>query len=426
MLKIYSVDEARQTILRRDGAFTFAHADADARVRDILDDVRLRGDVALQEWTEVLDEVKLDRFRVSAEAITTAPQHIAPDLYEALQIAAKRIEQFHRLQPLPNWTTNSMGGTLGQRVTPIERVGVYVPGGTAPLPSSLLMAAIPARVAGVREIVAVTPPDKNGTIPDVILAAAHIAGVDEVYALGGAQAIGALAFGTESVPRVAKIVGPGGLYVTLAKRQVYGIVGIDGLYGPTETMVIADERANVEWVSADLLAQAEHDTLASAILLTPSQQLANAVLAEIESQFNDRQRKAILQQSLTNQSGIILTPDLDTACQLANEYAPEHLCLSMENPEQWVDKIKHAGGLFIGERSFEVLGDYVAGPSHTMPTGGTAHFASPLNVSDFVKISSIIQLDTATAAKLSPVAARIAQAEQLDAHAYAAQLRNPS
>jgi histidinol dehydrogenase len=317
-----------------------------------------------------------------------------------------------------------MGGRLGQRITPIQRVGVYVPGGTAPLPSSLLMAVIPAQVAGVPEIVVATPPGREkGKVSDVILAAAAICGVETVYTLGGAQAIAALAFGTESVPRVDKIVGPGNLFVTLAKKQVYGMVGIDGLYGPTETVVVADETADPVWVAADMLAQAEHDGLATAILLTPSRELATAVQHEIAHQLESLSRGEIIAVSLANQGGIVLTADMEEACTLASEFAAEHTCIATTNLQKWAGKIRNAGGLFIGERSFEVLGDYVAGPSHVMPTGGTARFSSPLNVSDFVKITSLIELDDVTAVQLSPIAARLAQAEGLDGHAQAAKKR---
>jgi histidinol dehydrogenase len=312
-----------------------------------------------------------------------------------------------------------MGGRLGQRVTPIERVGVYVPGGTAPLPSSLLMSVIPAQVAGVHTIVVCTPPNP----PPVILAAAFLCGIDQVYQVGGAQAIAALTFGTESVPKVDKIVGAGNLFVTLAKQQVYGTVGLDGLAGPTETVVVADKSARPAWVAADLLAQAEHDVLASAILLTPERRLAEAVQAEVAHQMENLSRAEIIAQSLTNRSGIVLTPDLETACALASEYAAEHTCLAVADPEKWASSIPNAGGLFLGEHSFEVLGDYVAGPSHVMPTGGTARFASPLNVMDFVKISSIIALDETTGRELSQLAATIARAEQLTGHAAAADFR---
>ncbi|MCA9972888.1 MAG: histidinol dehydrogenase, partial [Anaerolineales bacterium] len=306
---------------------------------------------------------------------------------------------------------------------PIARVGAYVPGGTAPLPSSLLMSVIPAQVAGVPDIVVATPPGKDGQVNDVILAAAAICGIDTVYTLGGALAVAALAFGTDSVRRVDKIVGAGGLFTTLAKRQVYGLVGIDGLYGPTETVVVADETADPAWVAADMLAQAEHDVLATAILFTPSPALAAGVQREIGQQLEQLSRADIIAQSLAAQGGIVLTADLAEACRLASDFAAEHTCIATADPARWIDQIPNAGGLFVGERSFEVLGDYVAGPSHVMPTGGTARFASPLNVLDFVKISSIVQLDDSTSASLSTLAARIAQAEQLTAHASAATKR---
>lgn len=438
MIKIFSVEEAQRTILRREMALEpevpptlQARLDAlfgegstpDTAVATILRTIRQQGDTAVRHWTAKIDRVELAKFTVDKEGLGTAVSRIPADLADALRFAADRIHQFHSYQPLPNWTTTDMGGRLGQRVTPIQRVGVYVPGGTAPLPSSLLMGVIPAQVAGVPDIVIATPPGRDGRVPDVILAAAAIAGVDTVYTLGGAQAIGALAFGTESIPRVDKIVGPGNLFVTLAKKQVYGIVGIDGLYGPTETVVVADETANPAWVAADMLAQAEHDVLATAILLTPSRELGTAVQQEIARQLENLSRSDIIAISLANQSGIVMTADMDEACALASAFAAEHTCIASAHPQQWVDKIPNAGGLFIGERSFEVLGDYVTGPSHTMPTGGTARFASPLNVSDFVKISSIIELDDATSAMLSPIAARIAQAELLDGHAAAAKRR---
>jgi len=438
MIKIFSVEEAQQTILRREMALEPAvppslqasldrlfgrGATPETAVSHILRDVRQKGDAALRDWTLKIDGVQLGSLLVGGLDRESAGQHISVSLYEALQQAARRIRQFHELQPLPNWTTNEMGGTLGQRVTPIQRVGVYVPGGTAPLPSSLLMAVIPAQVAGVPEIVVATPPGKDGKVADVILAAAQICGIETIYTLGGAQAVAALAFGTESVRRVDKIVGAGGLFTTLAKRQVYGIVGIDGLYGPTETAVVADDTADPAWVAADLLAQAEHDVLATAILFTPSRELATAVQIEIGQQMEQLSRAAIIAQSLKGRGGIVLTADLDEACRLASNFAAEHTCLAVADPAAYAGKIPNAGGLFIGERSFEVLGDYVAGPSHVMPTSGTARFASPLNVLDFVKITSLIQLDDATSAHLSPIAAQLAHAEGLTAHANAAEKR---
>jgi histidinol dehydrogenase len=286
------------------------------------------------------------------------------------------------------------------------------------------MSVIPAQVAGVSEIIVATPPGPNGgDVPDVILAAAYICGVDKIITVGGAQAIAALAFGTQNLPRVHKIVGAGNLFVTLAKREVYGRVGIDGLYGPTETVVVADDTADPAWVAADLLAQAEHDVLATAILFTPSRALAEGVQREIAHQLESLSRPDIIAQALTGQGGIVLTASIEEACALASEFAAEHTCIATAEPGRYQHLIPHAGGLFIGERSFEVLGDYVAGPSHVMPTSGTARFASPLNVFDFVKISSIIALDDKTSAALAPIAALLATAEGLTAHANAAQKR---
>jgi histidinol dehydrogenase len=438
MLKTYTVAEARPTLLNRVQTetrlpdslkqslrriFGRAVTPADA-VAEILGDVRARGDAALRDWTWRIDGVRLECLMIDRAAIAAAADRLPRDLLAALQFAADRVRRFHQHQPLPSWTTTEMGGTLGQKMTPLTRVGVYVPGGTAPLPSTLLMSAIPAQVAGVKEIVVVTPPGRSrGAVSDVILAAAHIAGLDTLYQLGGAQAIAALAYGSESIPRVDKIVGPGNLFVTLAKQQVFGLVGLDGLAGPTETVVIADDSAEAAWVAADLIAQAEHDVLASAILFTPSTSLAEKVLIEVARQLEERSRSEIIAASLAGQGGIVITRDLDEAVRLADEYAPEHLCLAVEDPAKYEKRITHAGGLFLGERSFEVLGDYVAGPSHTMPTGGTARFASPLNALDFVRITSLIALDDESSAVLSAPAARLALAEQLDGHAQAALLR---
>jgi histidinol dehydrogenase len=487
MLRIYDDwKQARQTVLRRRDRVALDGVPESVRVgirrvfsqelrpeeavTRILADVRQRGDEALRDWTARIDGLALDdpfdpstssghrklgtSLEVPAEAWEAAYESLPSDLADALTLAADRIRAFHARQPIPSWTTTEMGGTLGQRVTPLQRVGVYVPGGTAPLPSSLLMAVIPARVAGVDEVVVCTPPGRqpcpepcpsrrDGRVPDVILAAAHVAEVDRLFRLGGAQAIAALAYGTASVPPVDKIVGAGGLFTTLAKRQVYGQVGLDGLYGPTETVVIADDSANPAWVAADLLAQAEHDVLATAILLTPSRSLAEAVQAQVARQLlppplrgegagegspprgggASLSRADVIAASLAGQGGIVLTPDLETAVRLADEFAPEHLCLSVREPAAWAKRIRNAGGLFLGEHSFEVLGDYVAGPSHVMPTGGTARFDSPLNVLDFVKITNIIALDTEIAARIGPAAARLARAESLTAHAAAAEQR---
>ncbi|MBP7693013.1 MAG: histidinol dehydrogenase [Anaerolineales bacterium] len=394
-------------------------------VAEIVAAVRADGDAALRACTARFDHVTLDDLRAPDAAGAYA--QIAPEVLAALQAAAARLEKFHRQQPLISWITQDLGGTLGQRVTPLTRVGCYVPGGTAPLPSTVLHTVTLAKVAGVREIVVVTPPNPayaaTGYVNPVILAAAEIAGATEVWRIGGAQAIAALAYGTATIRPVDKIVGPGNLYVTLAKKLVYGVVGLDGLAGPTETVVIADEAANPAWVAADLLAQAEHDGLAAAILLTPSEPLARAVQAEVARQLEQLPRAAIVAQTFDRHSGIVLTRDLEEACALADDYAPEHLCLAVRDPWAWAPKVTHAGGLFLGEHSFEVLGDYLAGPSHVMPTGGTARFASPLNVLDFVRLTSLIALDAATTAQIAPLAATLAQAEQLDAHAQAARQR---
>jgi histidinol dehydrogenase len=434
MLRIVDVETARQTILRRvpvnsaacpagvlegiESLFGPGVTPSQA-VAQILASVRDQGDAALRRWTRVLDRVEINDFRVPAGQLKEAYDALPGPLASAMSRAAERIRAFHQRQPLPDWTTDEMGGTLGQRVTPIERVGIYVPGGSAPLPSSLLMSVIPAQVAGVPQIVVCTPPRPHTSI----LAAAHLCGLEDLFQIGGAQAIGAMAYGTESLSRVDKIVGAGNLFVTLAKQQVYGVVGLDGLAGPTETMIIADESADPAWVAADLLAQAEHDVLATAILLTPDRSLAEAVQVEVAQQLETLSRGSVIVQSLTDRGGVVITPDLDTAAALASEYAPEHLCLAVAAPHELAGKVRNAGGFFIGGRSFEVLGDYVAGPSHIMPTGGTARFASPVNVLDFVKISSIIALDEETSCALSPIAAQLAQVESLTAHAAAAERR---
>ncbi len=442
-MRIYEdVKQAQRTVLRRRD--TLASEDLPESVRsgirrvfgrdltpeeataEILADVCRRGDAALHDWTARVDDVALTELEVPASEWEAAYAGLPADLAEALELAAGRIRDFHARQPVPSWETDDMGGRLGQRVTPLARVGVYVPGGTAPLPSSLLMSAIPARVAGVSDVVVCTPPSEGGRVPAVTLAAAQIAGVDRVFRVGGAQAIAALAYGTASLPRVDKIVGAGGLFTTLAKRQVYGRVGLDGLYGPTETVVVADDSADPSWVAADLLAQAEHDALATAILLTPSRRLAQAVQAAVAERTASLDRRDVIETALRAQGGIVITPDLATAVQLADAFAPEHLCLSVREPALWAERIRNAGGLFLGEHSCEVLGDYVAGPSHIMPTGGTARFASPVNVLDFVKITNVIALDAGTAEQLSAAAARIASAESLTAHAAAAAARGES
>jgi histidinol dehydrogenase len=438
-MRILDVSSARNSVLRRrawdemnvpdslldgiEGLFGERLTPEDV-VKRILGDVRADGDVALVRWAEKLDRVTPVSLTVSAEQIAAAYEQVDDTVIAALRKAADRVESFHRRQPNISWIHNDAEGTLGQLVRPIGRVGVYVPGGTAPLPSSVLMTAIPAKVAGVPFVAIISPPQRETGLPHpTILVAADIVGVDAIYVSGGAQAIGALTFGTESVQPVDKICGPGNLFTTLAKRQVYGIVGIDGLPGPTETVVIADESANPEYAAADLLAQAEHDVLASAILLTHSRSMAERVQAAVLSQMEELDRADVIAVSMENGSGIVVTDSLAQSLALANEYAPEHLCLLVEDPWRHVGSIQNAGGIFIGERSFEVLGDYVAGPSHVMPTGGTARFASPINVNDFVKIVSIIGLNDEALADIGPAAETLARAEGLTAHAEAVRRR---
>ena len=440
MIKIHAnLEEARATILLRPTGPPEYPAELLDRVErvfgesitpeiavsKVMEDVRDRGDDAVRDWSRRIDGVAHDPLAIPVDEIEAAADKISPELEGAFRMAAERIREYHSCQRVASWSTREMGGVLGQRVVPLRRVGIYVPGGTAPLPSSLLMAAIPAQVAGVRDIIVCTPPSlAGGSISPAVLAVAHMIGIKVILRLGGAQAIAALTFGTREVQKVDKIVGPGGLFVTLAKKQAFGHVGVDGIAGPTETVILADETANPEWVAADLLAQAEHDILATAILITPSRALAAAVQASVEQQIEHLSRSDVISQSLSNRGGIVLAPNVRTAVDIANEFAPEHLCLSVSDTDRWAGEIKNAGGLFLGERSFEVLGDYIAGPSHIMPTGGSARFASPGNVLDYVKMMNIFQLDEATSAQLSPLAATLARSENLDGHAAAAMLRN--
>jgi histidinol dehydrogenase len=393
-------------------------------VKRILVDVRRRGEAAVIDWTEKIDGIRLPDLTVSPEEIEAGYQQTPVEVRDALHFAADRIRAFHQKQPIQSWLDwRSGGGALGQMIIPLERVGVYAPGGTAPYPSTLLMAAVTARVAGVKEVIVTTPSGRENQIAPVLLAAAKVAQVDAVYRIGGAQAVAAMAYGLESLSKVDKIVGPGNIFVTLAKRQVYGLVDIDGLPGPTETLVVGDEEANPVVVAADLLAQAEHDTLASAILVTPSKLLAKAVQLEIARQIESLSRAHIIAESLQNQGGVVICTDLDEAIDLANLYGPEHLCLHVREPWGLVGKIKNAGGIFLGEHAYEVLGDYTAGPTHIMPTMGTARFASPLSVRDFTKIISVFGLDEPEAKAIGPVAQILAEAEGLDAHAAAVRRR---
>lgn len=435
---VHGAAEARRSLLRRQTLDSYEVSEELARgierlfgepltpeqvVSRILARVKAEGDRALIHYTELLDDTELTDLRVAPERIEAAWQRTDPDLCEALRLCAARVEVFHEKQPGGSWLAwDEDGGALGQRVRPLERVGIYAPHGTAPYPSSLLMAAIPARVAGVPQIVVTTPP-REGALNDTILAAAHVAGIEEVYSVGGAQAIGALAYGTESIPRVDKILGPGNIFVVLAKRQVYGNVAIDQLPGPTETLLIADETASPRYAAADMLAQAEHDPLASALLITTSEELARQVRQEIEEQIRSLSRAGIIRTSLEARGGIVIVEDMERAIDLANEYAPEHLCLLTADPWQLVGCIENAGGIFVGESSSEALGDYAVGPSHIMPTGQTARFSSPLNVSDFLKITSIFAPGPDTRREVSEAAMRLAEEEGLTAHAQAIRVR---
>jgi len=398
---------------------------AEEVVRRVLEEVRARRDAALRKYTQAFDQVELGEIVVSEAHIDAAVERVGPRIMSALEVAAQRIRDFHEHGRRRSWLDHTAtGGALGQLLRPLERVGVYAPGGRAPYPSSVLMAAIPARVAEVREVVLASPPSgPNGEVSDVLLAAARVAKIDAVYRVGGAQAIGALAYGTESIPRVDKIVGPGNLFVVLAKRMVFGEVGIEALPGPTECLVIADETANPAWVAADLLAQAEHDPLACSLLITPDVALADAVDAQIGEQVQTLPRRAIVEESLANRGGIVETADLDEAIDLANAFAGEHLCLAVRDPWTWLGKVRHAGGVFLGELNAEAIGDYTAGPSHIMPTGSTARFSSPVNVDDFLKIISIFALGPDDLRQAGPPAVVLARAENLEAHARAVECR---
>jgi histidinol dehydrogenase len=396
-------------------------SDLDAKekiVRKTIADVRKNGDKALFKYTKMFDDVELNRLEVSRAQMNRALKNIDKELKAALELAARRIAAYHAAQQ-KTLVRDSTNKKLGWLVRPLEKVGVYAPGFQAPLPSTVLMTAIPARVAGVKEIIMVTPPGRQGRVAPVMLAAAAIAGVDRVFSVGGAHAIAALAYGTESVPAVQKICGPGNVWVTLAKKLVYGDVGIDGLYGPSEVVIIADETANPAYCAADLLAQAEHGSGPTAILITTSCRLAGAVSREIESQLKKLKRRKVIEESLDSRGTIAVVGSVNEAIALANIYAPEHLCLVVADATSYVEKVKNVGCLFLGESSIEALVDYTAGPSHVLPTGGTARFGSGLNIMDFVKFISLVNLDKGDIKRLGRATRTIAVAEGLDAHAHA-------
>ncbi len=400
----------------------FGIDDPEPAVRQIINEVRSRGDVALFDYTLKIDGIKLSSLEVSNQQIASAYQEVDSELLSALKLATERIRSFHTVQKKSILNGVAKLGS-GQLIRPLERIGIYIPGGTACYPSTVLMTAIPARVAGVKEVILVTPPGLNGTVPPPTLVAADIAQVDRIFSVGGAQAIAALAFGTQSIPRVDKICGPGNIFVVLAKKMVYGVVGIDGLQGPSEVLIIADETANSEYCAADLLAQAEHDPLASAILITTSRRLADEVNQETKQQLKDLPRQAIATESLNNRGKIIVVNDVDEAVELANLYAPEHLCLMVDRATSYIDKVSNAGCIFIGGNSTVALGDYVAGPSHVLPTAGTARFNSPLNVMDFIKFINLVDINEADLKQLGQTTATMARAEEFEAHARAVEKR---
>ncbi|HEY3082886.1 MAG TPA: histidinol dehydrogenase [Chloroflexota bacterium] len=436
---ITDLAEARRTVLRRaalqDVEATPELLDASARiwgerlqpdqvVERILRDVRERGDAALWELTGRLEPAAPPALEVDRASIERAYQAVPGEVVEALRVAAEQVRRFHERHVPRSWLDYGPGGSgTGQLVLPIERVGLIVPGGRASYPSTVVMMAVPARVAGCGEVVMCSPPGRDGQPPAATLVAADVCRVDRIFALGGAQAVGAMAFGTETVPRVDKIVGPGNVFVALAKRRVYGLVGIDQIAGPTETLIVADDGADPAAAAADMLAQAEHDPLASAILLATSVAVGRAVQLELERQLRSFERRTIASASLERNGGIVVTGSLDVALELANEYAPEHLALLVRDPWAALAKVRHAGGVFLGETSLEAVGDYTAGPSHVMPTGGTARFSSPLSAHDFVKITSVFALGPAEVARLGPPAAALARAEGLTGHAAAIDLR---
>ena len=398
----------------------------EATVASILVDVKRRGDAALLEYTQRFDrlsagnaaalELPKDELRAAFEGLPVAQR-------TALEQAAQRVTAYHQKQLQSSWSYTEADGTLlGQQVTPLDRVGLYVPGGKAAYPSSVLMNALPAKVAGVAELIMVVP-TPDGVKNQLVLAAAHLSGVDRVFTVGGAQAVAALAYGTATIPKVDKIVGPGNAYVASAKRRVFGVVGIDMIAGPSEILVICDGQTNPDWIAMDLFSQAEHDELAQAILLSPDAKFIEAVAASADKLLEQMPRREIIKTALENRGALIHVTDLDEACVISNRIAPEHLELSVEHPQDWLPKLKHAGAIFMGRHTSEALGDYCAGPNHVLPTSGTARFSSPLGVYDFQKRSSLIQVSAQGAQTLGAIAAELAFGEGLQAHAQSALYR---
>ncbi|NMD38812.1 MAG: histidinol dehydrogenase [Christensenellaceae bacterium] len=422
MIKIYYADSLeKEDILSRSISDNSA---IETTVQAILDDVKTNGDAALLAYTEKFDGVKLQSLTVSKDEIDHALSITDPYLIDTMKMAAERIKKFHAAQCENDYIINQDNGiVLGQKITPIARVGLYVPGGTASYPSSVLMNAIPAKLAGVKNICITTPPSKDGSIAAPILVAASIAGVDIIYKVGGAQAVAALTYGTESITPVDKIVGPGNAYVAAAKRRVFGIVDIDMVAGPSEILVIADENCNPSYVAADMLSQAEHDRLAQAILITNSEALAKAVQQELEVQIEAAPRRDICRVSIDNYGKIIIADSIDKAIEISNMIAPEHLEICVDEPFRYLNAIKNAGSIFLGRNVPEALGDYFAGPNHTLPTNGTARFSSPLGVYDFQKRSSFIYYSDEALKEVGDRIVNFAEHEGLYAHANSVQIR---
>ncbi|GAA0220760.1 histidinol dehydrogenase [Marinomonas primoryensis] len=403
---------------------------SDARVQktvaDIVEQVRLKGDDAVIEFTNRFDRrhvASSSELEISREELALAKGRVSPELVASLEAAAKRVYDYHERQKQPSWQYQEESGTiLGQKVTPLDRVGVYVPGGKAAYPSSVLMNVMPAKVAGVGEIIMVVP-TPDGVVNDIVLAAAYIAGVDRVFTIGGAQAVAALAYGTETVPKVDKIVGPGNIYVATAKKMVFGVVGIDMIAGPSEILVVCDGKTDPDWIAMDLFSQAEHDEDAQSILISPDLVFIKNVKTAMERLIDAQSRKDIIKASLEGRGAFIHVKNMDEAMDIANIVAAEHLELSIDEPEKWVEKIRHAGAIFMGRHTPEALGDYCAGPNHVLPTSGTARFSSPLGVYDFQKRSSLIYCSPEGASELAKIASPLARGESLEAHAMSAEYR---
>lgn len=426
MIRFYDLRMDRQTIMEQlEGRMTGGDEQTLVTVRSILADVKERGDDALVEYTCRFDWPTATRagLAVPVDEIQAAYADVEPELLATIRESAKNIEEFHKQQLREGYMIGEAGRRTGQLIRPLQRVGVYVPGGRAAYPSSVLMNVIPAKVAGVKEIVMTTPAGQDGKIPPLVLVAANEAGVTEVHRVGGAQAIGALAYGTDSIRRVDKIVGPGNIYVALAKREVYGTVGIDMIAGPSEILVIADKRANPKFIAADMLSQAEHDPMSSAFLITDSTEIVTAVKKEIYIQLGRFAKRDIIEQSLNDRGGIILAPNMDEAVALANEIAPEHLEIMTARPAAMLEHIHNAGSVFLGDYSPEPLGDYYAGPNHVLPTAGSARFFSPLSVDDFIKRMGVIMYSKDELGAAARDITRFAKAEGLGAHANAIGMR---